>query len=372
MPTSERRVFVIVETFGAFWEETVPHIHAEPLLPLVSAIFEKLGAPRDRAEIMARHMVGANLAGHDSHGVILIPTYVDRIRRGDVVPDAPFEVLDDTSTTARIDGHWGFGQVVSERAMELAIGKARTSNVAAVTVIQQAHVGRVADYPLMAARAGMIAWMYCDSGRTAKQVAPFGGREARLGTNPLSIAIPSDLEAPVFLDMATSGVAGGKVAVAQSRGQKLPEGLLVDRDGNPSTNPADLALGGALLPLGGSQGHKGFGLGFMVEIFAGLVTGLGFGVNPSGRHNDGSLMIVLNVGAFRPLADFKREVAEFARYIKATPTAAGVKEIYYPGELEWHTEQRRHREGIPIEDGTWNAVIRTAEVLGVAGLVPTD
>ena len=130
--------------------------------------------------------------------------------------------------------------MVSERTMELAIAKARSTNVAALTVVRQAHVGRVADYPLMAARAGMIAWMFCDSGRTAKQVAPFGGREARLGTNPLSIAIPSDLEAPIFLDMATSGVAGGKVSVAKSRGQRLPEGLLIDRD-DQVERPADAA-----------------------------------------------------------------------------------------------------------------------------------
>src|SRR5437879_4393474 len=153
----------------------------------------------------------------------------------------------------------------------------------------------------MAARAGMISWMYCDSGRTAKQVAPFGGREARLGTNPMSIALPSDLEAPVFLDMATSAAAAGKIAVARNRGQQLPLGWIVGRDGNPSTDPADFGKGGALLPLGGREGHKGYALGFMVEVFAGLLTGLGFGVNPSGRHNDGALMVVLNVSAFRPL-----------------------------------------------------------------------
>jgi uncharacterized oxidoreductase len=319
---------------------------------------------------MTRHLLGANLAGHDSHGVILIPTYFGRIERGDVVPNAAIDVLDETPTTARVDGNWGFGQVVSEHAMSLAIAKARANNVAALTVVRQAHVGRVADYPLMAARAGMIAWMYCDSGRTAKQVTPFGGREARLGTNPTSIAIPSDLEAPVFLDMATSAVAGGKISVARNRGQALPLGWIVDRDGNPSTDPADLDRGGAMLPLGGEQGHKGFGLGFMVEIFAGLLTGLGYGVNPSGRHNDGSLMVVVNVAAFRPLDEFKRDVAEFARYIKATPTAPGVAEVYYPGELEWRTERERRQRGIPIEDETWNALRRTAASLGLSGLVP--
>lgn len=348
----------------------MPNVQAEALRPLVRAVFEKVGAPADRAETITRHMLGANLAGHDSHGVILLPGYVERIKRGDVVPDAPIDVLDETATTARIDGHWGFGQVVSEHAMELAIAKARQGNLAALTVVRQGHVGRVADYPLMAARAGMIAWMYCDSGRTAKQVTPFGGREARLGTNPVSIALPSDLEAPVFLDMATSAVAGGKIAVARNRGQPLPPGWIVDRDGNPSTDPADLARGGAMLPLGGDQGHKGYGLGFMGEVFAGLLTGLGFGVDPSGRHNDGSLMVVLNVAAFRPLAEFKREVADFARYMKETPPAPGVEEVFYPGELEWRTEQARRRDGIPIEDATWRSLVQTAERLGLGDLVP--
>jgi uncharacterized oxidoreductase len=125
-----------------------------------------------------------------------------------------------------------------------------------------------------------------------------------------------------------------------------------------------------MLPLGGELGHKGYGLGFMVEVFAGILTGLGFGVNPSGRHNDGSLMVVLNVAAFRPPADFRRDVGEFARYVKATPPAPGVKEIYYPGELEWRTEQERRRNGIPIEDETWNGLVRTAESLGLGDRVP--
>src|ERR1700751_4247685 len=125
----------------------MPNINSSALRPLVIAIFERVGAPSDRAEIVARHMVGANLAGHDSHGVILLPTYVDRARNGDVVLDAPIDILDKTATTARVDGNWGRGQVVSERAMQLAIEKARTANVGAITVVRQSHVGRVGDYP---------------------------------------------------------------------------------------------------------------------------------------------------------------------------------------------------------------------------------
>ncbi|HEX2034782.1 MAG TPA: Ldh family oxidoreductase [Chloroflexota bacterium] len=334
----------------------MPNVHAEELEHLIRKVLEGVGASAPEAATVARHMVGANLAGHDSHGVQLLPGYVANVRRGHTVPGAPFEILEESPATARVDGHWGFGQVVSERAMELAIVKARVSNVAALTVRRQAHVGRVADYPLMAARAGLIGIMCCDSGRTAKQVVPFGGREPRLGTNPLCIALPSDLEGPVFLDMATSQAAGNKIAVYRKRGQSLPPGWIVDAAGRPSTDPADFFAGGAILPLGGAQGHKGYGLSFMVEVFAGILTGLGFGVDPSGRHNDGALMLVLNVAAFRPPAEFRAEVTAFARYVKETPPAPGTAEVLYPGELEWRTEQERRQDGIPVEDETWEAV----------------
>jgi len=351
---------------GAGKEEEMPNKSPEELTRLVTAVYQAAGVSAEEAAIVARHMIGANLAGHDSHGVILLPGYIENLRAGRVVAGAPAEVLDETPATARIDGHWGFGQVVSERAMALAIEKARATMVAAVTVFQQNHVGRVADYPLMAARAGLIGIMFCDSGRGPKQVVPFGGRVPMLGTNPLCIALPSDLEAPVFLDMATSAAAGNKLRVYKNRGLPVPEGWIVDRDGRPTTDPNAYFAGGALLPMGGAQGHKGYGLGFMVEVFAGILTGLGFGVEPSGRHNDGTLMIVLNPAAFRPPDVFRAEVTAFARAISATPPAPGVSQVYYPGELEWRTEQERRRAGIPIEDETWRSLVELARRHGVA------
>jgi uncharacterized oxidoreductase len=349
-------------------EIAMPNVAPEQLTDLITGVYEAAGVSAAEAAIVARHMVGANLAGHDSHGVILLPTYIERLRAGEVVAGAPFEVLDETPTTARIDGHWGFGQVVSERAMELAIAKARTLMIAAVTVFQQNHVGRVADYPLMAARASLIGMMFCDSGRGPKQVVPFGGREPKLGTNPISIALPSDLEAPVFLDMATSAAAANKLRVYHNRGLPVPAGWIVDAAGNPTTDAAAYFAGGALLPTGGAQGHKGFGLGFMVEVFAGILTGLGWGVEPSGRHNDGTLMIVINPAAFRPPDQFRAEVSAFARDMQATPPAAGVERVYYPGEIEWHTEQARRRAGIPVEDATWRQLGDLARSLGVGHL----
>jgi LDH2 family malate/lactate/ureidoglycolate dehydrogenase len=165
---------------------------------------------------------------------------------------------------------------------------------------------------------------------------------------------PSDREAPFYLDMATSAVAAGKVALAAARGQAIPTGWVVDAQGRQTTDPKALRQGGALLPLGGSEGYKGSGLAAMVEVLCGLLTGLGFGVEPTGRHNDGVFMAVFNVSAFRPLKDFKKEVAEFARYLKSTPPSEGSNGVFYPGEVEYLREQQRRKDGVEIEDATWD------------------
>ncbi|MDP6707255.1 MAG: Ldh family oxidoreductase [Alphaproteobacteria bacterium] len=338
----------------------MPSVPADRLRTIARRLLEGAGAPADEAATVARHCVEANLAGHDSHGVIQIPTYIDRIDKDHIVPGAPIEVIQESPTTTVIDGHWGFGYVVTEHAMRTTIAKAETANIAAATVFRQGHIGRLAAYPLMAVAHDMIGLITADSGRSAKAVAPFGGREARLGTNPISIAVPSELESPLFIDMATSAVAAGKVNLALARGLPVPEGWIVDADGQPATDPARLKAGGALLPLGGSEGYKGFGLSTIVEIFSGLLTGLGFGVEPSGRHNDGCFMLAVKVEAFRPLPEFKREVAALAAYLKATPPADGFEEVMYPGEIESRRATTNADMGIAVEDSTWAALANLA------------
>ena len=344
----------------------MPRLAASALEAFGRELLRAAGAREGEAETVARHCVGANLAGHDSHGVINIPLYIERMKRGHIVPGAEFEVVEESATTTVIDGHWGFGFTVSERAMELTIGKARRQRVAATTVRRQGHIGRLADYPLMAARADMIALVTADSGRSPKSVAPFGGREARLGTNPICIAMPSNLEGPFFIDISTAAAAGGKLDVAASRGERVPEGWVIGADGRPSTDPLALSRGGALLPLGGSEGHKGYGLAAMVEIFSGILTGLGFGVDPSGRHNDGVFMAVFDVGAFRAIEEFKAEVTEFADYLRATPPMAGVERVRYPGEIEHLRASRKRREGIEIPPATWTRLADLGASLGVS------
>ncbi len=344
----------------------MPNVSAERLEILARALLVAAGTPEADAATIARLSIAANMAGHDSHGIILIPTYIERVKKGHIIADAKWEIVQETPTTTVVDGNWGFGYVVTERAMRHTIAKAKTQNVAATTVYRQGHIGRLASYPLMAAEEGMIAMITADSGRSPKHVAPFGGAKARLGTNPICFAVPSDLEGPLFFDMATSAAAAGKIGVAIARGKDVPPGWLIDAEGKPTNDPAALRKGGALLPLGGSEGYKGYGLAAIVEIFSGLLTGLGFGVEPTGRHNDGCFIAVFNVAAFRDLAVFKREVRDFAEYLKATPTAAGFDRVYYPGEIEFEREKERRAGGVPIEDATWAALGKLAGELGVA------
>jgi LDH2 family malate/lactate/ureidoglycolate dehydrogenase len=339
----------------------MPVVKADRLIHIGASLLQAAGASEEEAQAVAKGCVNANLAGHDSHGIIAIPTYIDRIKAGHIVPRAEWTIVQESPTTTVIDGNWGFGFHVNARAMAYTIEKARTANVAACTVFRQSHVGRLAAYPLMAANAGMIGLATADSGRSPKHVAPFGGREARLGTNPISIAVPSDLEAPFYLDMATSAVAAGKIALAVARGEDIPKGWIIDAQGRHTTDPKDYRKGGALLPLGGSEGYKGSGLAAMVEVLCGLLTGLGFGVEPTGRHNDGCFMAVFNVAAFRPLDQFRKEVAEFARYLKSTPPSEGSRGVFYPGEIEFLREQERRTNGIEIEDATWDKLRALAQ-----------
>src|SRR6266496_889903 len=223
----------------------MPRVAAEQLERIGTQLLIAAGTPPEEAEVVMRHSVDANLAGHDSHGIIQILTYIDRIQVGHIVPGAPWTIVQESPTTTVVDGHWGFGFHVNAKAMALTIEKARTANVAACTVFRQSHVGRLAAYPMMAMREGMIGLATADSGRSPKAVAPFGGREARLGTNPISIAMPSDLEGPLYLDMATSAAAAGKIALAVARNEAVPDGWVIGSDGKPTNDPSQLRQGGA-------------------------------------------------------------------------------------------------------------------------------
>ena len=240
--------------------------------------------------------------------------------------------------------------------MRYTIEKAKKQNVAAATVFRQSHIGRLASYPLLASAEGMIAMITADSGRGPKAVAPFGGAKARLGTNPICFAIPSNLDGPLVFDMATSAAAAGKINVATARGEQVPSGWLIDAEGKPSTDPRVLRSGGALLPLGGTEGYKGTGLAAIVEILSGLLTGLGFGVEPTGRHNDGCFMAVFNVAAFRDAGDVQAGSHRFRALPEGDPAGAGLHRSVLSGrgripEGTGPAQERRADRGRDLEQG---------------------
>jgi len=334
----------------------MPRVMPAELTEMLERIYVGVGVSPTEAEVVVRNQVDSNLCGHDSHGALRTPIYVKLIREGRVIPGAQMEIVEEHAASLVVDGHRGLGFVITERAQDLAIAKARQVGVTALSIREQSHVGRLGAYTERAAAQGFATMMMADSGRGPKSVTPFGGSDRRLGTNPISFSIPADLDGPIMLDMATSAVAGGKIKVARSKGEPMGHGWAIDAAGNLTTDPEDFYNGGALLPLGGDQAHKGYGLSFVVESLAAVLSGIGFGADAEGFPNDGILMILLNIEMFRPLAAFKAEMAEFARYVKASPPAAGVSEVLYPGELESRNRRRRSVEGIDLPQKVWDAL----------------
>jgi LDH2 family malate/lactate/ureidoglycolate dehydrogenase len=327
----------------------VPRIAYEELLALAERLIGALGASAEDARTVAEHLAGANLAGHDSHGIIRIAQYRDHVRQGKIRPDRKPQIVRQTTTTALLDGNLAWGQVVARRAMETAIAKARANGVSAVCVRNCYHVGRAGVYPLQAAEEGFIAQIHCN-GHGVVRVAPWGGTEPRLATNPMAIAIPTGGR-PILVDITTSVVAEGKVRLARNAGKALPEGWVLDGAGRPATDPAELYRGGSLLPFGGREGHKGYGLSVVVDLLGGALSGAGCGLLTD-KVGNGLFIQVTDPAAFGEREEFYGRAAEFLAYLKTSPPRAG-GEVLWPGEPEERTAERRRREGIDIDEGTW-------------------
>ena len=342
----------------------MPTIDASRLEATGARIFAAMGAPASDAEWISTLLVRANLRGHDSHGVIRIPSYWDGVKKGHVDPKSPVAVAVETPVTARLDGGRGFGQVGARRAMELAIAKAEASGLSAVALGNVGHVGRLADYAEMAAQRGLVGMLWVNA-VYGLNVAPWGGAARRLGTNPHCIAVPGKGGPAMVLDFATSVVAEGKLRVKRNRKQHAPAGWFIDADGVPATDP-ELFYGtppGSLLAAGE---HKGYGLSLAVEILGGILSGSGPAGPGTGPFCNGTLMICLDVGRFVAPEEFDRQVAALFDWVRSAPLAAGAKEILVPGEPETRLEAERRRDGIPVEDETWAQVQTVARELSVA------
>lgn len=340
---------------------------AKELHGIVVKILLAAGADERNAEVVAEHLVSASLSGVDSHGALHLPGYVAGIEAGEIVPTAWPEVLSETPTSALITGNWTFGQVAAKYAMEIALGKAEKQNIAAVGLVQAHHIGRLGHYAEMAAAKQMISMIWAGGYAEEKPGAvPYGGREAVLHTNPLALGFPAGDESPMIIDYATSAASGVKIVWARERNEPLPPGWIVDKDGNPTTDPNDFFSGGAFLAFGG---HKGYALMMAVEFLGRIFTGSdAFAeANRGGvymRHQ-GVTMIALRADVFQPFADYARRVDEMERRVRAVPPAPGFKEVLVPGDPEHRTRALRQRDGIPIADDLWRELTDVATSLGL-------
>jgi len=323
-------------------------------------VFETLGTPSNEAERVADSLVKANLAGHDSHGVMRIPQYVDGIKRGQIKPGAKIEVVRETPSTALLNGNWGFGQVIAEKGMKMSIEKAKAHFISAVGLFHCNHIGRLGEYTLMAAEQDMIGIVMCNAGPTGGKTAPYGGRARRLSTGPISAAVPAGKWKPFLLDFATSMVAEGKLRIKYYKGEKVPLGWIIDKEGRPTTDPKDFYEGGAILPFGG---HKGYALSLLIDILGGALTGGGCVSSKEFVGGNGTLMIVINTDGFTSLQEFKERTDALFETIKGTPTAMGFEEVMVPGEPELRMEEKRLKEGIYVEEKTWQDIAKVAEEL---------
>jgi len=339
---------------------TTQRFSARYLEDVTRRIFIAAGTPDTIAADVAEILVNANLTGHDSHGVLRIPSYLQAIEKGDVIPDAEPLVLRETASTLLVDGRRGFGHHAARWAMARAIEKARQADVCCVSLTRLTHIGRLGEYAEQAARAGYIG-IITDGGAEPGNDAtvPYGGARGALGTNPIAAGVPAGERPPFVLDYATSVVAVGKIHVAHSRGLDLPDGSLIDKHGRPSVRPEDYFDGGYLLPSGG---HKGYALSLLICLLGGL----------SGQFDahrgamEGAFMQVINVAAFLPPADYQRAVSAVLDGIKATPLAQGFSEVLTPGEPEQRARTQRLAEGIEVPETIWQQVAESAKRVGVS------
>ena len=336
----------------------MPNVTPEELTTICLNVFQKLNVPASEAEVVTRSMVNANCVGHDSHGVIHLPKYVRELEAGLIQPSAPTETLHESASIAVLDGNWGFGPVIATRAVALAIQKAEQTDVSSVAVSRCNEVGRLGGYACLAADADMIGLLMANDHGGGTCVAPHGGIEGRLSTNPIACAVPIEGRDPIVLDMSTSVVASGKIRVKQHQNEALPEGWLINADGESTTNAEEFynVPPAALLPFGGIAAHKGFGLSVIVDILAGALTGAGCSQSEDARVGNGLFVMMLNVASFREFPGFSAEIERFIGYLKSAKCAAGVDAIRMPGERGWNEQRKREQDGIPIDAETWEQI----------------
>jgi len=345
----------------------VPTISADTLRNFAVALIKSAGATDDEAARVGASLIDANLRGYDSHGVMRIPFYLEALSKGEVVSGAELTVLRETPTSLATDANWGFGQVQAGRLMQQLIEKAKENGTATGTMIHASHIGRLGEYCESAASQNLVSMVMVNTHGAARRVAPPGGKAPRLGTNPLAIGVPNG-DRPLVLDFSTSATAEGKVRVKKIAGEPCPEGWILDSEGRPTTDPNDLYADppGTILPMGGPQPYKGFGLAMMVDIFAGAISGgLCSRQTPLTPKGNCVFVYVCDPDHFGGSDHFSGEVSQLVNFVEQCPRVDGVDRILLPGDPERLTAAKKSEEGIFLDDENWVQLTKLADRLGV-------
>ena len=346
----------------------MPIYSASALKHFATQLFQAASVPADEAEIVAASLVEANLRGHDSHGVMRIRDYVRQLRLGELMPGVELAVRTETAAMLAADAQFGFGQIQARRLMTRLMDKASSLGIASGTLMRCGHIGRVGEWVELAAEAGFAALVAVNDNGSLRVVAPPGGTEPQISTNPLAIGVPTS-DGPLVLDISTSAVANGKIRLALAEGVPCPDGWLLDGEGN-STNDPNVRRAepcGTIQPLGGTQaGYKGFGLGLMLDI---LVGGLSGGFCPPQEDADSCnnvLAIVWKPQQFGGTEHFLMQAGQLIASTRHSRRKAGVERIRLPGDRSREVREQRLRDGIPFDEGNWQRLVKTAAELNVS------
>ncbi|HEX3149931.1 MAG TPA: Ldh family oxidoreductase [Gemmataceae bacterium] len=342
---------------------------ADVLIDFARRLFLNASIPDTEATVVARSLVSANLCGHDSHGVIRIPQYVGFVRDGKLKPNVPLTVLRETPAMIAADGEWGLGQVQAHRLLERLLPKAQTLGVASGTLRRCGHIGRLGEYAEWAAEHGLALFATVNSHGSGRRVVPPGGTEGRISTNPVCFGAPTPGD-PLVLDFSTSAVAEGKVRVAFQKGESVPDGWILNAAGQPTTTPADLYTDppGSILPFGGPQAYKGFGLGLMMDALAGGLSGgeCSRPDRPMPGLGNSVVFVLWSINLFGGREHFLNAVGGLSEFVRGAARGPGVAEITLPGDPERRARERHLVDGIAIPDGTWALLSKLAAELDVA------
>ena len=344
-------------------------IDQKPLIQVASAILQKAGAAIDRAQAVAEHLVIANLKGHDSHGVGMVPNYVKSMLSELIHPQNDALLTRDNGAVLTFDGNLGFGRVVGMQAMDQGIERAKSHGISCVALGNAAHLGRIVAFAEHCAEAGLISTHYVNVVGHDPMVVAYGGRDRRFITNPFCCAVPRADGNHVVLDMATTTVAAGKVRVAYMKGEPVPEHSLVDRNGVETTDASVIFSrdgGGAMQPFGL---HKGYGLMVMCELLGGALGG-NFTMQPGnprgGATLNNMLSVILDPSAIGDLAAYDAEVTAMIEYIYASEAAEGIDKVLVPGDPERQSVAARSQAGIDIDDNSWQDITSAAVAAGMS------